>query len=285
MRKRLMDEPRLLVAEKTLERMLQTLAQAGYVTLDPAPPPPESGEPYAARLAMPTPALDQLLVFRSVHPLYGAFLLKHLGLADRNERLQILESVLEVPRALWRALRVPDESEMPPGPLARERIDEELIRRGLMIAKPAPVEGEEDDDGDEWDDRYEGPPALAEKMRLLFDALYPDIGDVTVQPIWAASELLALGGQFNKFVQSKDLVKQEGIVFRHLLRLILLCEEYRQVTPEGLSPADWQAELRDIADRVTESCRAVDPASTDEMIEKAHAADVVEGENPPPPPV
>lgn len=285
MRKRLMDEPRLLVAEKTLERMLQTLAQAGYVTLDPAPPPPESGEPYAARVATPTAALDQLLVFRSVHPLYGAFLLKHLGLADRNERLQILESVLEVPRALWRALRVPDESEMPPGPLARERIDEELIRRGLMIAKPAPVEGEEDDDGDEWDDTYEGPPALAEKMRLLFDALYPDVGDVTVQPIWAASELLALGGQFNKFVQSKDLVKQEGIVFRHLLRLILLCEEYRQVTPEGLSSAEWQAELRDIADRVTESCRAVDPASTDETIEKAHAADVVEGENPPPAPI
>jgi hypothetical protein len=120
-------------------------------------------------------------------------------------------------------------------------------------------------------------------MRLLFDALYPDVGDVTVQPIWAASELLALGGQFNKFVQSKDLVKQEGIVFRHLLRLILLCEEYRQVTPEGISSAEWQAELRDIADRVTESCRAVDPASTDEMIEKAHAADVVEGEKPPPP--
>ena len=90
------------------------------------------------------------------------------------------------------SLRVPDESEMPPGPLARERIDEELIRRGLMIAKPAPVEGEEEDDDGGWDEPYEGPPALAEKMRLLFDALYPDVGDVTVQPIWAASELLAL---------------------------------------------------------------------------------------------
>jgi len=29
---------------------------------------------------------------------------------------------------------------------------------------------------------------------------------------------------------------------------------------------------------LTASCRAVDPTSTDEMIEKAHAADVVEGE-------
>lgn len=237
MRKRLMDEPRLIAAEKTLERMLQTLAQAGYVTLDPPVPPPDSTEPYAARLATPTPALDQLLVFRSVHPLYGAFLLKHLGLADRNERLQILESVLEVPRALWRSLRVPEENVMPPGPLARERIDPELIRRGLLIAKVPLAEGEEEDE-DEWIPEEDRPPALGQKMRLLFDALHPDAGDVTVQPIWAAGELLEFGGNFNKFISAKDLVKQEGIVFRHLLRLILLCEEYRQVTPEGITAAD-----------------------------------------------
>ncbi len=41
---------------------------------------------------------------------------------------------------------------------------------------------------------------------------------------------------------------------------------------------EWQADLRDIADRLTASCRAVDPASTDEVIQMAHAADVVEGE-------
>lgn len=278
MRKRLMDEPRLIAAEKTLETMLRILADADYVTLDPAPPPPDAPEPYAARLATPTQALDQLLVFRSVHPLYGAFLLKHLGLADRNERIQILESVLELPRALLRPLRVPDESELPLGPLARERIDNELIQRGLMIAQPP--KSEDDDDEDEWVPDSERPPVLAEKMKLLFDALHPDAGDVSVQPIWAAGELLAFGGAFNKFVSSKDLVKQEGIVFRHLLRLILLCEEYRQVTPEGLTAAEWNAELRDIADRLTASCREVDPASTDEMIEKAHAADVVEGETP-----
>ena len=36
---------------------------------------------------------DKLFVFRSVHPLYGAFLLEYLGVADENERLQALESV------------------------------------------------------------------------------------------------------------------------------------------------------------------------------------------------
>jgi hypothetical protein len=40
----------------------------------------------------------------------------------------------------------------------------------------------------------------------------------------------------------------------------------------------WRRSSRSTADRLTESCRAVDPASTDEVIQQAHAADVVEGE-------
>jgi len=57
-----------------------------------------------------------------------------------------------------------------------------------------------------------------------------------------------------------------------------LCGEFAQVTPADTSVNEWQADLREIADRLTASCRAVDPTSTDEMIEHAHAADVVEGE-------
>src|SRR5262249_6431046 len=129
-RKRLMDEPRIKAGEAALERMLLTLAAGGFVTLDPAPPSPrpgdnetgrqgeQEGEPpggdrahgagagpppgYSAVLATPTPELDKLLVFRSIHPLYGAFLINQLGIADRNERLQAMESVLEVPRPLLR---------------------------------------------------------------------------------------------------------------------------------------------------------------------------------------
>ena len=54
-------------------------------------------------MAHPTENLDKLLVFRAVHPLYGAFLVEHLGLASRDERVQILESVLELPRPLLQA--------------------------------------------------------------------------------------------------------------------------------------------------------------------------------------
>src|ERR1019366_3310159 len=105
----------------------------------------------------------------------------------------------------------------------------------------------------------------------------------TTQSVWAAGELLRFGGNFNKFVQSRDLVKQEGILFRHLLRLILLLGEFSQVAPPGADASAWQAELRDIADQLTASCREIDPTSTDEAIAQAHAADVVEGENVLPP--
>src|SRR5260370_5891362 len=138
--------------------------------------------------------------------------------------------------------------------------------------------GGEEEDVKDRDFEEERPPNLAEKLRLLFDALFPEVADVNTQSVWAAGELFRFGGNFNKFVQARDLIKQEGIVFRHLLRLILLCGEFAQVCPAETTSEAWQAEMREIAEQLTASCREVDPASTDEVIEHAHAADVVEGE-------
>src|SRR6516162_633848 len=90
LRKRLMDEPRIKAQEKILNSMLLTLSAAGYVTLAPEPPnkpeenapkPEENQPPYQPSLATPTAALDRLLVFRSIHPLYGAFLIDQFAIA------------------------------------------------------------------------------------------------------------------------------------------------------------------------------------------------------------
>jgi hypothetical protein len=168
---------------------------------------------------------------------------------------------------------------LPPGPLATNRLDAELVQRGLILARQASTyEPEEEEAEDRWEVEFERPLTLAEKLFLLFEADYPEVHDVFVQPVWAAGELLRLGGNFNKFVQARDLVKQEGIIFRHLLRLILLCGEFIRVTPPDTTAEEWQADLRDIAERLTASCREVDPESTEMMIEQAHGADVVEGE-------
>jgi superfamily II DNA/RNA helicase len=305
-RKRLMDEPRIRAGEQALDRMLLTLWSGGYVTLDPQPPdkkeeaeqpkveqPPAKGllglpqgattaEPppppprYSPRLAHPTESLPRLLSFRSVNPLYGAFLIDQMGIADRTERLQALESVLGLPGPVLKYVRVPRD--LPSGLLATTRLDDELIARGLMAA---PVTDEEESDHDRFnrDEPFERPPMLAEKLRLLFDALHPEVRDVDTQAVWVAGELFFFGGKFNDFVKSRDLVKQEGLIFRHLLRLILLCEEFSAINPPEVEPAAWQAELRELAERLAASCREVDPSSTDDAIQHAHAADLVEGES------
>jgi superfamily II DNA/RNA helicase len=294
-RKRLMDDSRILAAEKILEQMLLVLADGKFVTLEFEQRAKSETEVSEARqqleqgsearkespprvlLAHATPKLDQLLVFRSIHPLYGAFLSEQLGIANSDELIQALESVLEMPRPLLRYVRVPFD--LPPGPLATTRLDAELVRRGLISA-PVGSEGAEEEEDDDDFENSERPPMLADKLRLLFDATYASVSDVSTQSIWCAGELLRFNGNFNLFVKTRDLVKQEGIVFRHLLRLILLCGEFAQVCPPEIEPGRWQETLSELAQRLTASCREADPASTDEIMEQARAADVVEGEAP-----
>lgn len=283
-RKRLMDEPRVKAGEVSLNRMLVALHRAGYVTLEPVPPEKKEGEQssedanYIPEMAHPTEALDMLLAFRAIHPVYGAFLVNQLGQASPEERIQAFESVLEIPRAVIRHVRVPPPEELAPGPLT-QKLDEELVQRGLMLARHAAAfEEDDDDDGNGYDEDWERPPVLGDKLLMLFEANHPDVNDVHVTPAWAAGELLQFGGDFNKFVTSKNLVKQEGIIFRHLLRLILLCQEFMMVNPPDMPAEEWQNELREVAERLTTTCREVDPQSTEEVIESFHAADVVEGE-------
>lgn len=312
-RKRLMDEPRIKAGEIHLDKMLTALHDGGFVRLEP-PPPKKEEKPLAAPapapkkdekpatgllgislqapplaagkgatapaapvwspdFAHPTERLDKLLAFRTVHPIYGAFLLEHLGLADRSERLLAFESVLELPRPLLKFVRPPVPEQLPPGPLQTGRLDEILLRAGLIAPPLGPDEEEERED--RFGERRERPPGLGMKLKLLFEHHYPDVQEVLVQDAWVAGELLEMGGDFDKFVRYKDLTKQEGLIFRHLLRLILLLAEFSTVRPHDCAIDPWQAELKDLRDRLTDCCRQVDPASTDKLLEEALAADPV----------
>ena len=125
------------------------------------------------------------------------------------------------------------------------KLDAELIQRGLMVAQVE--EEEEEDDEDDWRKR---PPTLAEKLRSYFDHCYPDVADVRSHPLWCVGELIEFGGNFNKFVTSLDLTKQEGIVFRHAQRMIMLCGEFERAcaldvnVDAGPSNLAWRTELR-----------------------------------------
>jgi superfamily II DNA/RNA helicase len=249
------------------------------------PDEPQGPPPYKAKFAQPTPELKKLLMLRGINPLYGMFLVNQLGIANREERIQAMESVLELPRSIGRFVRVPRHDELPPGPLATLRLDEQLLRLGLVTPDQLTERPREEDEGPRriFDEDRVWVLTLAEKLRLLFDYDFPDVYDIHTHPVWSAGEVLQFGGDFNKYVTSKQLQKQEGVIFRHLLRLILLVDELAQLCPPDTTEEEWRGDLKDIAERLTACCHGVDPTSTDKALEQAQAAleadiDGVEGD-------
>ena len=230
---------------------------------------------YQPDKAIPTERLPLMLSFRSVNPLYGVYLINQMGIANRAERLQAMESVLEMPGSVARFVRVPKEEELPQGPLAMGRLNDYLLRNGLASAEE--IFGQQEDE----EDRYRGTFAedrvwqlkLADKLKLQFDYDFPNVHDVRITPVWAAGEFLEFGGDFNKLITTRGLQKQEGMIFRHLLRLILLLGEFRQVTPPELTDDEWLDEIDEITDLLVNGCRTIDPTSTEQVVEQVHQLD------------
>ena len=230
---------------------------------------------YQAERANPTERLPLMLSFRSVNPLYGVYLINQLGIADRNERLQAMESVLEMPGSVARFVRVPKHDALPAGPLATGRLDDYLLRNGLATAEQ--VFGQQEDEQDRhrgtWDEDRVWQLTLAEKLKLQFDFDFPNVHDVRITPVWAAGEFLEFGGDFNQLITARGLQKQEGMIFRHLLRLILLLGEFRQVTPPELTDDEWLDEIDEITDKLVAGCGNIDPTSTEKVLEQVHQLD------------
>jgi superfamily II DNA/RNA helicase len=227
-----------------------------------APPQPD---PYEPVTAVPTERLKQLMVFRAVHPLYGLYLMDYLGKADRSELIQILESLLAIPGSVAKGVRVPWPDRLPPGPLSKEVVDPAILTTGLATLEDLYPPADQSDIEPELR-KY--PIPLAQKMKMLFENTIDHAGGLFVTPVWAAGDLLERGGDFDQFVRSREMVKQEGILFKHMLRMILLCDEFSQLTPKDVAPADWELRLREISSVLTTACRSVDPQSTDEMLEE-----------------
>lgn len=323
--KRLMESGRIASELRYLNRMLLTLWRAGFVELEPTPPASafavvpkkpsidrsatswefpaksttdeeeSSAQPesegaetpeYQPVRAIPTEHIWKISVFRSVNPLYGVFLINQLGVANTQEILQAMESVLELPRSLMNYVRVPNYDDLPPGPLATTRLDPLLLELGLALPYQLTGRSEEEDEEEKEARRrqqrrgfVEDRPrvlTLAEKLELLFRYDFPDVFDIRITPVWAAGELLEYGDDFSKYITSKSLQKQEGIIFRHLLRLILLLGEFKQICPVELTPEVWQAQLDELIVRFSEVCRRVDPTSTEQAMEQVESESVID---------
>jgi superfamily II DNA/RNA helicase len=237
---------------------------------------------YEPERAYPNEPLVSLLSFKSINPLYGMFLLDVLPFASGAERVQALESVLVFPGAVSRNLRIPRPDMMPLSPFATDFLNPELLQRGLATITELGGTKLDDDENDERGgyrepEEWVRPLNFPEKLLRLFRSEYPGVTDIAMTDVWAAGELLNFGGDFNKLVTTRKIAKQEGILFRHILRFILLCEEFvPHIDPDSV----WHGELHSISHQLTEACREIDPRSTDMMIESAHAVDPLLAETP-----
>lgn len=221
---------------------------------------------YEAVSAFATEKLLSLLSFKSINPLYGNFLLDVLPFAEWYERVQALESVLAFTPTMAKFLRIPRGDFLPPGRMTQDFLNIELLQRGLATQAELAVTLAED----QWDlppEERIWPLTFPEKLMRLFQSEFPSITDVPITAVWAVGEVLHMG-DFNKLVTSRKLARQEGLLFRHLLRFILLCDEF---LPHLSVDSAWHIEMTDICSRLTDICRAVDPQSTDQMIESGKA--------------
>ncbi|WP_146533317.1 DEAD/DEAH box helicase [Rubripirellula reticaptiva] len=229
---------------------------------------------YRPITATPKNRLERLVHIRSINPLFGVFLADQLAIADPNERIATLESVLQVPGTVARFCRMPSYDDMPAGTLATTKLDSELLTLGLATSEELGAKGPEDDEDivDRgfgrvmFDEPRVWPLTIGEKLLRLFRNEFPRVNDVRVTPVWIVGELLEFGGDFNKYVTARKLQKEEGILFRHCLRMVGLLDEMANIPPSNTTVETWEDPLDDLADKLTETCRNVDPQSTDELL-------------------
>ena len=133
-------------------------------------------------LAHATEQLRNLVLFRGVNPLYGMFLVNQLGIANREERIQAMESVLELPVRWPHFVRVPQQDEMPPGPLATERLDPRCCNSAWPRRRNWSSRREEEEYRPRRDVRRGAAwvLTLADKLRRLFDYDFPGVQDLHV---------------------------------------------------------------------------------------------------------
>jgi hypothetical protein len=87
--------------------------------------------------------------------------------------------------------------------------------------------------------------------------------------VWVAGEVLNYGTDFNNYITSNKLQKQEGVIFRHLLRMILLLDEMAELCPPDVEHDIWRGDLAEIANQLEDICRQTDLASTDQWLSES----------------
>jgi len=256
--KRFNTPARLEKFQVQLDHMIGNLAAFGYLT--------RSDENDHLTLH---DKIDDLVTFHSVEPLYGAFLAEQLIPSTFEEKLLALESVLPVPPAIERMVRLP---ELEPGPYQSSQLEPTLLKMGIVLPHPdggimKPVE---EVAPDYWDGAEEPRPmTFPEMLKALFDARLSSPESILVRSKWIAGGIFEAKGDFFKFVGSRNLAKNEGLILRHLLRLVILAGEF-------LARSDEDPDYQRIGELATQVCMQVDPRYADRFLAEEDAKKAIQ---------
>ncbi|MEW6252676.1 MAG: DEAD/DEAH box helicase [Planctomycetota bacterium] len=242
-----------------LDFMLNNLAALGYLTRS------EDGEHVTL-----DDSIFRLLNYRSVDPLFGDYLAGQLNHANETEKLLALEAVLEVPPSILRKVRIPED--LPKGPLQEQVLEPQMIAMGVKVGHGSGLSGDDEEDAEpadtrrRWVDKWEEveeerPPTFPEMLKLAFEAKLAAPEPAYVQPKWIGGDAFARDCEFFKTVKAMDLVKQEGLILRHLLRLVLLAGEFSGRTEDP--------EYQRIGELATRTCQRVDRHYTERFLSEA----------------
>lgn len=247
--KRFNSAERLAKFQDQLDHMVDNLACFGYLT---------RGE--VEDQVVVHDNIEELYHFRSIDPLYGAFLGRHLARGDSTEKMLALESVLSMPPAVGRQIRIPEHIQ--PGPAQRDVIEPALLQMGIAItgAEGGLIIPDADRGADHWEDPEEPHPlTFPEMLKALFDAKLKTPEAIEVQPKWVAGGIAEMKGEFYKFTGSHNLAKNEGLVYRHVLRFASLALEFLELS--GGDP-----EFSQLSEEATRVCQQIDPTYTDRFL-------------------
>ena len=251
--KRFNSAERVEKFQKQLDFMLDNMQALGYLTRG------EDGDHVTL-----DDSINKLLNFRSVDPLFGAFVAEQLSYGNFDEKVLALESVLQMPPPILRKVKLPED--LAKGPLQTEVLEPQLVQMGVILAQAEQqpeVERKPWRYRDPWeeDDEEERPPTFPEMLAIVFESKLAAPEPAFVQPKWIAGGAFAFDCEFFKFVRSRNLIKQEGLVLRHLLRLVILAGEFLVLTGDP----DYER----MCELATQCCRRVDERYTDRFLEEA----------------
>ncbi len=141
-------------------------------------------------------------------------------------------------------VRVPKPDELPFGPACEQSLAPKVTRIGLATVPEIMASGRKkttkrrlkNNSADQF--LHRGHCRLVRNCSDCFSLMSPALNKFMFAAFGSWANCWNLVGDFFKYVTARGLQKQEGILFRHVLRFIMLCDEFASIRRLEVNPSN-----------------------------------------------